>query len=743
MESRLTRIVTFFLLLTPVFAGADSNEKVTIIDARHYSHVFAEMRNYRIFLPPGYGTEPGKKYPVIYFLHGWSQRFFGSGPDPYSEYDQGDHANGDNIEQFVLHHEVIVVKSDGYNRDKDEDYYLRPYNIGPVETHRQFPIYYKELVDHIDQTYATLADREHRAISGLSMGGFMSFFIGGKYPHLFSAVGSFCGSPEFVIGPKEMPVEYRHMDMYQNYGGSNVRLHYGDQDFIRGYHEDLNRVWTQTMDHYSFKIFPGDEHTTSGLVEMFSFLFETFKDPPQKPAKWDHIDVYPAFSVWDYEITTDRNIPGFTILENVNEKGFTSTVREFLPDGSTLPHVNLTLLTPALYKKNQSYVINDFNADKGNATQTRIKSDHLGRLKINTTGANHQIGISEEQDNANISVPSFTINNMSWATPHRDVSLSLDLLNKGMAASGKIKLELSTLNKQVIISTAESSCLSTGVNEMQRCQTPFIFQVQADEVEVVKFRVKIDNGVNNWEQDIVVPITANLSPVPEYVIADGGIYTVAKGGNDLDTVEIGQGNADGIPNPGEFIEILVKDNDMYWRTEVSVHGPYVNPFGIHLRKSDNWGSYDHVGGSAKNSIMVIASDCPENYKMDLALEYWLPNKPLHIIKRGSLSIEIEGSDKTAPQIGWIQIPANNVLQVKLYDGSVIESVHATFIDKDKNTFDFILNDQGIDGDSVESDNVFCALVPKQKFGFYRLILEATDSFGNKVKQEVSDKFLLH
>ncbi|MBK8503807.1 MAG: hypothetical protein IPL46_17300 [Saprospiraceae bacterium] len=353
MKGKLTRIVVFLFLLTPLLVEANNTEKVTIIDARHYSHVFGEMRNYRIFLPPGYDANPDQKFPVIYFLHGWSQRFFGSGPNPYSEYDRGDQANGDNIEQFVLINEVIVVKSDGYNRAKDEDYYLRPYNVGPVETHRQFPIYFKELVDFIDLTYATIPDREHRAISGLSMGGFMSLFIGGKYPHLFSAVGSFCGSPEFVIGPKDMPVEYRHMDMYQNYGGSNVRLHYGDQDFIRGYHGDLNRVWTNTMDHYSYKIFPGDEHTTSGLGEMFGFLLETFKDPIVKPAKWDHIDIYPAFSVWDYEITTDRNMPGFTILENVDEKGFTSSVREFMPDGSTQPHVQVSILTPAIYKKNK------------------------------------------------------------------------------------------------------------------------------------------------------------------------------------------------------------------------------------------------------------------------------------------------------------------------------------------------------------------------------------------------------
>ena len=195
MKNKRILIVSLFLLLTFAFhTNAQYAGDITIIDSRHYSSVFGEMRNYRIFLPPGYFDNPQKKYPVIYFMHGWSQRYFGDGGEAYADFDKGDENKGDNIANFVSAHEVIVVKSDGYNRSPDEKYYLRPYNIGPVETYRQFPIYFPELIDYIDTHYHTIADREHRAISGLSMGGFMTFWIAGKYPHLFSAAGNFCGS---------------------------------------------------------------------------------------------------------------------------------------------------------------------------------------------------------------------------------------------------------------------------------------------------------------------------------------------------------------------------------------------------------------------------------------------------------------------------------------------------------------------------------------------------------------------
>ncbi len=406
-------VAFFFLFISatpPLFA-----DDVSIVDSRHYSTVLGEIRNYRIFLPPGYFENPQKRYPVIYYYHGWSQRYFGSTSHSSIGIDQGGDNYGDNIANYVSGHEVIVVKPDGYNRNPDEAYDLRPYNVSPVETHRQFPIYFPELVDHIDDSYRTIADREHRAISGLSMGGFMTFWIGGKYPHLLSAAGNFCGSTEFWAGPKDSPVEYRHMDMYKNYGGMNVRLNYGDKDFIRAYHRDMNRVWSQVMDHYEYKIYDA-AHSTCGLSEMFDFLMETFENPPDLPEKWHHTDVYPEFSVWDYQVSTDRQIPGFTLLENVDKRGFKCSVREYLPDGELLSLVRLSVTTAPLYEKEHPYTIHDTDLRNGGVSTRTILSDQWGRLTIRLNGSLHEIGIHAAEAAPNICVASFEVENMGWAT---------------------------------------------------------------------------------------------------------------------------------------------------------------------------------------------------------------------------------------------------------------------------------------------------------------------------------------
>jgi S-formylglutathione hydrolase FrmB len=734
----------FFLSLAfnvdRVYAG-----NVTIIDSRHYSTVFGEVRNFRIFLPPGYYDNPQKKYPVIYFLHGWSQRYFGSGGDTYSEYDKGVDNKGDNIASFVSSHEVIVVKSDGYDRNPEEKYYVTPYNVDRVETHRQFPIYFPELVNYIDANYKTIGDRGHRAISGLSMGGFMTFWIGGKYPQLFSAAGSFCGSTEFKVGPKNFPVSYRHSDMYKNYGGMNVRLNTGDKDFIRGYNEDLTRVWTEVMDSYECKIYDS-EHNTCGLGEMFGFFLKTFENPPAIPQKWAHIDLYPEFSVWEYNVSSDRTVPGFTILENVDKRGFRCSVRDFIPDGELMPFVNVSVTTPPIYEKNQWYVINDVDTKNLKTFQDTIQSDNSGSLKITMNGSYHEIGINKKTDKPNICIASFTIENMNWATHKKEIAVSIKLLNKGLSVGKSIRAALSATKNSTSIFKSGSSFGDIDINNIRSCEVPFTFQVQADSIGIVKLKLTIrDEHNNEWIECFEILIKKDLPEIKDFIIADGKKLTVAQGGNNSETVLLGLGNGDGVPNAGESIVVLVRDQNKYWRTNLHFSDKFLNPFGINIRMPDSWNNFDHVGEAAKYVVPVISSDCPEGHNIELFAEYWLPDYPLHIIKQGTVKIKVNGEDNTPPQIRWINIYGDNNIQVKINDGSKIQSVRATLILKENpaKSFEAELKDDGKAGDRAESDNVFSKSIPEQKFGFFRVIVEAMDSFGNKTIEEAPDIFILH
>lgn len=725
-------------------AGAQAGE-ATIIDSRHYSTVFGEIRNYRIFLPPGYFENPQKRYPVIYYYHGWSQRYFGSTDHASIGIDQGNDNHGDNIANYVARKEVIVVKPDGYNRNPDEAYDLRPYNVSPVETYRQFPIYFPELVEYIDATYHTIADRDHRAISGLSMGGFMCFWIGGKYPHLVSAAGNFCGSTEFLVGPRSAPVEYRHLDMYKNYKGMNVRLNYGDKDFIRAYHLDMNRVWTQVMDHYEYEVYDA-AHSTCGLSDMFDFLLETFNNPPGKPQRWHHADVYPEFSVWDYQVSTDRSIPGFTLLENVDNHGFRCAVREFLPDGGLLPHVEVSLTTAPVYERNQEYSICDLDLNSGKITRKTIQSDPLGRLKIELNGSLHEIGISALEAPPNICVASFRIANMAWASQEKEVAVAVKLFNKGGKLARGVKAELLPLRSSAKIIQGACSFGDMAIDGIKESRDPFIFMVPSDSIEMERFEVRIrDESGAQWSEYMDISLRKDGPEIKDFEIADGRICQVMEAGDDTVSRFLGAGNGDGIANPGESIVILMKDQGEARRASLYTGDKYINPFGIHIRESDNWSSYDHVGGSAKYSVPLISSDCPAYHIIEFFTEYWLPDYPDHTIVRGKVKIQVSGKDQSPPRLRWADISGDNTLRAKVYDGGEIRYVRAILRSvKNPDTYlELMLQDDGTEGDREEGDQLFSKKIPDQLFGLYHLEMEAADVFGNRMAEKVSGEFVLH
>ena len=174
------------------------------------------------------------------------------------------------------------------------------------------------------------------------------------------------------------------------------------------------------------------------------------------------------------------------------------------------------------------------------------------------------------------------------------------------------------------------------------------------------------------------------------------------------------------------------------------------------RESDNWSSFDHVGGSAKYSLPMIASACPDNHPVEFFAEYWLPDYPDHIIKRGIIKLNVSSKDETPPVLRWVKVDGDNTIQVKLQDGSKIQQVKASLtFRKDKNTFfkenlDFmsnlnniLLNDEGKEGDKIATDNVFSLKIPKQKFGIYLVEIEATDSFGNTKVEKWAETVVLY
>ena len=142
-----------------------------------------------VYTPPGYDADQSVRYPVLYLQHGW-------GEDETAWSRQG-HANliMDNLIAEGKTRPFLIVMTYGMTNEIRFGT-LNSFDITPFET-----VLTKELVPYIDSHFRTLADRDHRAMAGLSMGGMETKQITTRNPDMFSHIGLFSGG---TFSPKDV-----------------------------------------------------------------------------------------------------------------------------------------------------------------------------------------------------------------------------------------------------------------------------------------------------------------------------------------------------------------------------------------------------------------------------------------------------------------------------------------------------------------------------------------------------------
>lgn len=135
------------------------------------SDIIGGTVRYSIYLPADYNKNPDKRYPVVYLLHGLGDNYL-SWNDKWLQVT----STIDNLETRGLE-PMIYVMPDGYRT-----YYVNRFN----GRYDYMDMFTDELMPYIDRTYRTIADRDHRAAVGYSMGGFGAFILPSANTDLFS-----------------------------------------------------------------------------------------------------------------------------------------------------------------------------------------------------------------------------------------------------------------------------------------------------------------------------------------------------------------------------------------------------------------------------------------------------------------------------------------------------------------------------------------------------------------------------
>lgn len=191
----------------------------TMSEVYYYSSVTEQMRRCFVYLPNEYFTNPTKKFPVLYLQHGM-------GENEYGWSDQGHTAQiMDNLIAEGKAVPTIIVMDNGLNARRPGESaggfggfggFGGPRPAGPdaeAQAPAQAPqrraggfgggmggfsmagafkdVLFEDIIPMVEKNYRVIADPQHRAYAGLSMGGMQAREITLANPEKFAYVGTF------------------------------------------------------------------------------------------------------------------------------------------------------------------------------------------------------------------------------------------------------------------------------------------------------------------------------------------------------------------------------------------------------------------------------------------------------------------------------------------------------------------------------------------------------------------------
>jgi enterochelin esterase-like enzyme len=245
--------------------GIDRGKLETV---EYESATVGGKRKAQVYTSPGYDKD--KKYPVLYLLHG-------IGGDE-NEWTRGGSANVilDNLYADKKAVPMIVVLANG--RASKEVTARSPF---PQQS-PAFAAFEKDLLEDlipfIEKTYSVKADRESRALAGLSMGGGQSLNIGLGHLETFAWVGGFSSAPNTKPAGDLLkdPADASKM----------LRLLYvacGDKDNLLRISEGVHKLLDEKKVAHIYNVIPDGKHDFKVWKnDLYQFAQLLFREPGQE-----------------------------------------------------------------------------------------------------------------------------------------------------------------------------------------------------------------------------------------------------------------------------------------------------------------------------------------------------------------------------------------------------------------------------------------------------------------------------
>jgi enterochelin esterase-like enzyme len=165
-------------------------------NVNYYSETTRTWRRAFVYTPPGYDDDVTKKYPVLYLQHGGGEDETGWPVQGKVDFIM------DNLIAEGKATPMLIVMDRGYAIDPTRrGTEAKPGDLRAAMANNAFPlVLVKDVIPMIDKTFRTIPDREHRAMAGLSMGGFQTFQTTMTNLDKFAYVGGFSGAAFLEVG---------------------------------------------------------------------------------------------------------------------------------------------------------------------------------------------------------------------------------------------------------------------------------------------------------------------------------------------------------------------------------------------------------------------------------------------------------------------------------------------------------------------------------------------------------------
>ncbi len=160
------------------------------VTRRWYKSPGLEMtRRICIYTPPGYENTK-RSYPVLYLLHG-----AGGDEEAWNELGRASQIMDNLIAQGRVEPMIVVMPNGNVSQQaapgEGSRGYYKPQFMEPGTMDGSFEASFMDIVNFVEDDYRVKAKKTHRALAGLSMGGFHALHISRYYPNTFDYVGLF------------------------------------------------------------------------------------------------------------------------------------------------------------------------------------------------------------------------------------------------------------------------------------------------------------------------------------------------------------------------------------------------------------------------------------------------------------------------------------------------------------------------------------------------------------------------